>query len=48
MKKILIVFLMNLMISGFAIADANNKEVLEKDVNGILLTSKSDFKKAES
>ena len=27
MKKILIVFLMNLMISGFAIADTDNKEV---------------------
>ena len=27
MKKILIVFLMNLMISGFAIADTDDKEV---------------------
>jgi len=27
MKKILIVFLMNLMVSGFAIADTDNKEV---------------------
>ena len=34
--------------SLFDESDANNKEVLEKDVNGILLTSKSDFKKAES